>query len=246
MITNFKILLSILGFIQCSIPKADVEFKLLNEELYFSPIFSNQIGGIEMLYEDYITKNDKEKAKNLIRYEVTNRMCDKILFIPNAEELTYILNIKDDFKQYLLSYSITKEDGEDIDYFFSISPSENHLIYQSNFTRDSMEWAHDTIKYESIYDRKRFKDFIYLEPNETKTFEIELDLPIVKGSNDPAPEALPLYKEEDYLFQLHYIQDKTRLERELPEQILDYLNINNVKIIDLSLHSNIIKLNARF
>lgn len=242
---NLKIFVVTLFFSQCSQPKMDVEFELLNEELYFSPIFSNEKGGIELLYEDYITKNDKEKSKNILRYKVKNNLPYKIFFIPNSEELAYIWDIKDGFNQYFLSYSIIKEDGQNIDHIFPSFEPKNRKISMENFRRDSIEWAQDTIKYESMYDRMRFKDFTYLAPKETVIFEIGLNLPIVKGSNEPASEVQPLYKEEEYLFQLHYIQNKIEMEKELPKQILDYLKENNIEIIDLSLHSDSIKLKSR-
>lgn len=248
--TNFKILFIVFFQIQCSTPKADVRFELLNEELHFSPIFSNQIGGVEMLYEDYVTEEDKEKAKNVIRYKVTNNLPYNVFFIPKSDEIPYI-NIKRDagFPSFL-GYSITKENGQNhIDYvYISHSPPKNLLIYQNNLKKDSTEFAQDTIKYKSFYDRLRFKDFTFLAPGKTITFDIEFNLPIVKGSNEQnllGPSIQPLYKEEEYIFQLHYIQSKSRLEKELPQQILDYLDRNDIRILDLSLHSKKIPLIPR-
>lgn len=248
MITNFKILLIVFFFVQCSQPKVEtkVEFELLNEELYFSPIFSNQIGGVEMLYEDYLSEEDKEKGRNLIKYKVKNNLPYKIFFIPNSQELAQILDIEHSFDLYLLSYLITKEDGQYLpDYALSKTSSQDPFIFETNWIKDSTAWAQDTIKYNSMYDRRRFKDYTFLASGETAIFDIEFHLPIIKGSNELYPDVIELYKEENYIFQLHYIQSKTRLEEELPKQILDYLEQNEIRIIDLSLHSKKIPLIPR-
>lgn len=196
-----------------------------------------------MLYEDYITKEDKEKGKNLIKYKVKNNLPYKIFFIPNSQELTQILDIEHPYDLYFLSYLITKEDGQYLtNYAMSQAPSQDPVISQANFIKDSTEWAQDTINYYSMYDRRRFKDYTFLAPGETAIFDIEFILPIIKGSNELYPDVIELYKEENYIFQLHYIQSKTRLEDELPKQILDYLEQNEIQIIDLSLHSKKIPL----
>lgn len=246
--TNFKILLLAFFLAQCSKPKAQVvvEFELLNEELYFAPIFSNQIGGVEMLYEDYITEEDKGKGRNIIKYKVKNNFPYKIFFIPNSQELAQILDIEHPYNLYLLSYFITKEDGQSLtNYALSKAPPQEPVISHANFIKDSIEWAQDTVKYYSMYDRRRFKDYTFLAPGETAIFDIEFILPIIKGSNELYPDVIELYKEENYIFQLHYIQSKTRLEEELPKQILDYLEQNEIRIIDLSLHSKKIPLIPR-
>lgn len=247
--TNFKILFIVFFLIQCSQPQAetDVEFELLNQGVYFAPIFSNKIGGVEMLYEDYLSEKDKEKGRNIIKYKVKNNLPYKIFFIPNSQELAQILDIEHPYNFYLLSYLITKEDGQNlIDYaWITHSSSQNPFIFENNWKKDSTAWAQDTIKYHSMYDRRRFKDYTFLAPGETATFDIEFHLPIIKGSNELYPDVIELYKEENYIFQLHYIQSKSRLEEELPPQILDYLERNDIRIIDLSLHSEKIPLIPR-
>lgn len=233
--------------IQCSNPKteAEVEFELLNKELYFAPIFSNQEGGVEMLYGDYITEEDKEKGRNVIKYKLKNNLPYKILFIPNTQELAQILDLEDSYDLYLLSYLITKEDGQNINWMPMSYIPKNPSISDAVFIKDSTAWAQDTINFYSMYDRRRFKDFTFLAPGETVTFDIEFNLPITKGSNEISPDVQQLYKEEKYFFQLHYVQSKLRLEDELPKQILDYLERNEIRIINLSLHSKKIPLMSR-
>jgi hypothetical protein len=247
---NFKILVILLFFIQCSDPKpkADVEFELLNEELYFAPIFSNKIGGVEMFYGDYLSEEDEEKGRNVIKYKVKNNLPYKVFFIPNSQKLEQIWDVEDFYAYdlYFLSYLITKENGQNLEMRIPLSyPPKNPAISDAVFLKDSTEWAQDTIKYYSMYDRRRFKDFTFLEPGETAIFDIEFNLPIIKGSNELYSDVIELYKEENYIFQLHYIQSKTRLEDELPKQILDYLERNDIKIVDLSLHSDKIPLMPR-
>jgi len=247
---NFKILVILLFFIQCSDPKpkADVEFELLNEELYFAPIFSNKIGGVEMFYGDYLSEEDEEKGRNVIKYKVKNNLPYKVFFIPNSQKLEQIWDVEDFYAYdlYFLSYLITKENGQNLEMRIPLSyPPKNPAISDAVFLKDSTEWAQDTIRYYSMHDRRRFKNYTFLAPGETTVFEIELNLPIVKGSNHLYSRVVELYREENYFFQLHYIQSKFRLEDELPKQILDYLERNDIKIVDLSLHSDKIPLMPR-
>lgn len=249
--TSFKIsgiLILALLFNQCSKPVDVIQFELLNKELYFSPIFSSKKGGVEFLYEDYISNGDKNKSQNTLRYKLTNNLPYKILFIPNSDELTYIHTKKDDGFQSLLGYSILDSSKQDIERLFSPSIPKDEAVYLKYIKKDSLEFVNDSIEYRSIYDRKMFKDFTFLEPNETVTYEFNFNLPIVKESNNPAilgPDVHPLYLENEYYFQLHYVQNRIQLEKELPRKIFKYLRDNNIEIVDLSFHSEIIKLKPK-
>ena len=250
LITNFRILILLFTFFQCYAPEKDVEFEILNKKIVFASIFVDDGGKIPWgIYDDYRTQEDKQNAQNIITYKVKNNLPYKILFIPNLNEMAFITEeeVKNAFS-IGLSYSIPDLYDKKSEFIRMGKMPKDWAESQNNFRHDSIEFAQDTIHYQSMYDRARFKDFMFIKPNETKTFEIPLNLPIVVESNkipNFGVDVLPLYKNVEYQFQLHYIQKKEVLEKELPKQILEYLDKNNIKIIDFSLHSDIIKLIGR-
>lgn len=251
LIINFRILIVLFVSFQCSTPKEkEVEFEMLNKEIYFPAIFVDEGGTFPWgIYDDYRTQEDKQKGKNIIRYKVKNNLSHNILFIPNSDEMAFLT--KEDIKNNFpigLSYSIPNLYDKRAEFVRTGKTSKKWEDFERNYRMDSIAFAQDTIQYQSIYDRRRFKNFMYLKPNETKVFEIRLNLPIVVESNkipNFGVDVLPLFKDVEYQFQLHYIQNKKQLEKELPKQIIDYLNENGIKIVDLSLHSQTIKLIGR-
>lgn len=248
MIFIFRFFMPLLFLNQCSKPLYDVEFELLNSELYFAPIFSNK-KGTGWLYEDYLTSEDKKQSKNILRYRITNNHPFKILFIPNNHEILLLTQQEvNDCDNYGLAYTIVLENNNELENFSALIQKKQDKKIIENYKNDSISYIQDTIRYKNMFERERLKDFTHLEPYQTKIFELELDFPIVNESTESTlvgAHMLPLYKEKEYKFQLHYIQSKSRLEDELPQQILDYLEKNDIRIIDLSLHSEKIPLIPR-
>lgn len=120
MIASFRILLAILFLTQCSKPLKDVEFELLNNELYFAPIFSHA-KGTGWLYEDYLTPDDKKQSNNPIRYSITNNLPFEILFIPNNQEILLLTQEEAiGYNNFGLSYTIIHENGNDLENFSAL------------------------------------------------------------------------------------------------------------------------------
>lgn len=260
--------LLLLFFFSCSNENKKPTLELINEEVFFTDIEDT----IDNL--NYLNSEQKAKSTNLITFKLSNPTNKKFLFCFNKDEFNFLfykqleLSPKPDM-YFLINDSIsTLKAYMPFITFDSISfemlRNSEEFLFETSRYNDSIKRVKYSLlgvdvenmdipdKYIESYIRievidNYIKNSIILNPKETKTFNILLNLPIIKELNLKTGERPVYIKEIDInnKFQLLYNSNARYLISVLPEYLLKELEENNIEIFDGTLYSNEISLIKR-
>ena len=121
--SNFRFIILFFVLTHCSDGKNSVEIRLLNEELYYSPMFNLPKGEIKQYSIDSTldysieAKSEMKSYTNTITYEIKNNSDDKIVLF-NNKLIHNRVNNKDLEKDILFgsNYQIKDSTGRDLDF----------------------------------------------------------------------------------------------------------------------------------
>ncbi len=185
---------------------------------------------LTLLNQNIITysKNSNKDSMNIIKYALKNNS-DKTYFINNLterEELSVkgIYNNGAVLRVYNNSieekYEIKRQqhdylDSEDCVYFL-----------MDNFINSKSKLGYD-IKYFGLYERN---NIFFIHPNETIFFLYNLNLNRPTNSDEVRTGFVSLDYDKEYYSKLSIASDSSNYKRVLPKDILETIQVNNVKV----------------
>lgn len=194
----------------------------------------------------YNTIADLIKARNTIEFELTNNTDKDILFLMNP----YELNISSNF--------LKNRQHSSSGLFFTINDTENYSIKIHSGSYNLENWDYielleykqkdyylkKEIQIDSVFrEREILSNSFILKSNETKTFTIQLDLPIIKQPfiENYLDFLVVMMVDEEYFFQIYYNMSQDEIVKVLRKEELEYFKNNNIEIFSGQLLSNKVK-----
>ncbi|MDP2159722.1 MAG: hypothetical protein Q8K02_04525 [Flavobacterium sp.] len=226
------IYLSILFFVSCKKinNKTEVKFELLN-----SKIITIQNDSIQYLRR-YSDEKEKSLSLNILKYKITNTSSKKLLFVINFDEL----NEDNFYFQIVDSVSLLKTPNNPLVNFTDVSvPYLTFKMYQDSIKKSN--YLNMGIKYKNIEKYHKYISYSFiLNPNESKTLQSLLSLPIVEELNlltHSSPYYFKNLENGDRLF-LTYEMNFSDYKDVLQDWQIEELKKNNVEFFEGRLTSN--------
>jgi hypothetical protein len=240
---NYKLLIVtfFVVFVSCNkkvILNKGVELTILNNELNCVYLDSNNIENINFNYK----KEDKIKAKNIVTYIITNKTKKRLFFPKGLNFIPFSGTDIDSLDPYPLE-----------DFCFMITNSNSNRKVKDRYkkypmpifakTRDSLinNKAIELGIKNYLYSEEMLNNSFILYPNQSKTFQTLLYLPILNEQNNLESDVgnyLIFDKSENYQFSLIYTCLGYMPEHPMPKYIEDDLKRNKVEVFHGTLKSN--------
>jgi hypothetical protein len=223
----------------CKSNEETLIFKLKNNELQYS-VNPDSLNPYKMKYDTIA--NDKDLSTNIVRMEIINTTKNKYLFFVNDlvlyENSCININIYEDGKiieqmnPFIQSATLPNDFVEYKNYFFyeSIKMEEKGKTLKKMGFKDI-----DSSPYNNYFEQSKV---VY--PNEKTLLFYTLTIPYLEEDNLSglySPKFYDFKKEKKYEFSITY-ELKKNIENKLPQEIIDNLKENNIKIFYGKVESN--------
>lgn len=235
----------LITLMDCKTPNDDVEIKILNNEIYYN-LKSDPWNGY--VYSDEI---ERQKSMTILTWKIVNNSKENYLFIINEDDL-----LSNPFKKARTDlFEITTPDEKMIHggisdvMAYKNEPANFKMIYDCEQYHDSIEeyiFNRKRIKSPYKYPQQFYRKFAFiLHPNESKTFQTILKLPIISEMTPRNEVAYYRNLKDGYLFKLTYELDFKKLSEFLEDYQMEEIKSNNTKIFQGRLVSNSVQLKGR-
>lgn len=222
-------------------PKKRVKLEILNKELYFNSKYVNNHSS-NQCYKDNI---DRAKATNILIWKITNLSEENYLFIVNEDDF-----FEDPFFAYNFNHiEITdiynkKRYGGSSDITLSNDNPNIGNLFGCYYYNDSIRKSNYKLKGGNFKDYEMQSNFVknsfVLHPNESKTFQSIIRLPILKEVEPKtASGQITVSSISEYdKFNIIYEWDSIKIKKALQYYQIKELKENKVKIYSGILRSN--------
>lgn len=256
-ISRFLVILFVVFFTNCEIKKGVITFEILNNKLYYAPIFEKPKNDskreyINSIYNRYLNKSDWDKSLNIIKLKFTNHTENKIVIFKKQYLKERIYD--NEFDKNSLSnfyFQIKDSNNQDLKFISAVFDNFSSKItedFKRQIKKDSLKQIMASKKgYKSLYDMERLDDFMIIEPGQSFNFEIMLSLPIPIDYDNILDNSfgIPMCKENSYKIQVVYVLNKEDVFSNLPPTILQMLKDQGVVMEDVHLKSELIEVEAK-
>lgn len=220
-----------------------ITVRIETNELQYAAQKQSLFGEQKLFYTDF---ENYIKARNFLEYKIENHSDEDYLLIVDPFSFFSFMSQKDIREEALWSfnkfvYNIVDESGNapliSSNIYFAGGDNDEYI-----FKSAELEKLLNEIKKQKTTTMTQ-KNYLFLKAGESKTFSVEINLPITV---EPSPKTDYYYEvlylfDKEYEFSLYYFLSEEKAQGLLDENTKNYLIENNIRVFTGELISNTIK-----